>query len=103
MNGQEVLDLLARGEYSLVLMDVQMPVLDGVEATRRIRASSSLGPRAATPVVAMTAYAMTGDREKFLAAGMNGYVSKPRGHGGAQPDHPPDPGPARRGCPPWAA
>ncbi|WP_022663004.1 ATP-binding protein [Paucidesulfovibrio longus] len=76
-NGLEALDLLAREDFDLVVMDVQMPVMDGVEATRRIRTSAQFQDKAAIPIVAMTAYAMDGDREKFLAAGMNGYVSKP--------------------------
>ncbi|MBF0513710.1 MAG: PAS domain S-box protein [Desulfovibrionaceae bacterium] len=75
VNGQEALERFAGQEFDLILMDVQMPVLDGVEATKRIRASGS--PRAGIPIVAMTAYAMSGDKEKFLAAGMDGYLSKP--------------------------
>jgi two-component system, sensor histidine kinase len=58
-------------------MDVQMDVLDGVEATRGIRSGNcgALDPQ--IPIIAMTAYAMTGDREKFLEAGMNDYIAKP--------------------------
>jgi CheY-like chemotaxis protein len=59
----------------LVLMDVQMPELDGLAATGRIRALGT--PAARTPIVAVTANAMTGDRERYMAAGMDGYVSKP--------------------------
>ena len=73
-NGQEALDMLARSVYGLVLMDLQMPVMDGLEATQRLRRD----PRwRDLPVVAMTAHAMTGDRERCLDAGMNGYISKP--------------------------
>ena len=76
-DGQEALQLLAQGDFDLVLMDVQMPVMDGVEATRAIRTQSRFGDKRRIPIVAMTAYAMTGDREKFLEAGMNGYIAKP--------------------------
>jgi signal transduction histidine kinase/DNA-binding response OmpR family regulator len=71
-DGLEVLEALARQPYDLILMDVQMPELDGLEATRQIRAKG-LGVH----VIAMTANAMEGDRETCLAAGMNDYVSKP--------------------------
>ncbi len=76
-DGTRVLALLAQAEYDCILMDVQMPVMDGVAATRAIRQGTQFGPKAAVPIIAMTAYAMAGDREKFLAAGMDGYVSKP--------------------------
>ncbi len=77
MNGQEVLDALARQDFDLIFMDIQMPVLDGVEATRIIRKSRELGDKAAIPIIAMTAYAMAGDRETFLQAGMTDYLAKP--------------------------
>ncbi|SFL31647.1 PAS domain S-box-containing protein [Desulfomicrobium norvegicum] len=77
MNGQEALDALARQDFDLIFMDIQMPVLDGVEATRIIRKSRELGAKAAIPIVAMTAYAMAGDRETFLQAGMTDYLAKP--------------------------
>ncbi|EHJ48787.1 signal transduction histidine kinase with CheB and CheR activity [Solidesulfovibrio carbinoliphilus subsp. oakridgensis] len=76
-DGAKATAMVARGEYDCVLMDVQMPVMDGVAATRAIRADASLGQKARVPIIAMTAYAMAGDREKFLAAGMDDYVSKP--------------------------
>jgi PAS domain S-box-containing protein len=76
-NGREVLDLLARQDFDLIFMDIQMPVMDGVEATRAIRQDELLGAKSAIPIIAMTAYAMTGDREVFLRAGMNDYLSKP--------------------------
>lgn len=76
-NGQEALAALQAGSFDLVLMDIMMPELDGIETTNRIRALP--GPIAQVPVVALTANAMAGDRERYLAAGMDGYVSKPVG------------------------
>jgi signal transduction histidine kinase/DNA-binding response OmpR family regulator/HPt (histidine-containing phosphotransfer) domain-containing protein/PAS domain-containing protein len=74
-NGLEVLQALKRQVYDVVLMDIQMPELDGLEATRRIRREWPAGQQ--PHVIAMTANAMQGDREMCLAAGMDGYVSKP--------------------------
>ena len=76
-DGREAMTLLAAEHFDCILMDVQMPVMDGVEATKAIRASQELGAKARTPIIAMTAHAMPGDREQFLAAGMDGYISKP--------------------------
>ena len=75
VSGREALDAVQRRQYDLVLMDVQMPDMDGVEATRLIRALP--GPEAAIPIIAMTANAMKGDRERLLAAEMNDYIAKP--------------------------
>jgi two-component system, sensor histidine kinase and response regulator len=75
-NGQEALSLLAKETFDLVLMDIQMPVMDGFQTTEAIR-NSETGTRTHLPIVAMTAHAMKGDREKCLAAGMDSYVSKP--------------------------
>ncbi|GFK93126.1 Sensory/regulatory protein RpfC [Fundidesulfovibrio magnetotacticus] len=76
-DGQETLRLLGEQDFDIILMDIQMPVMDGVEATKAIRSSSALGVKANIPIVATTAYSMVGDREKFLAVGMNDYIAKP--------------------------
>ena len=70
----EAVDVAAEQGPDLVLMDIQLPDFDGVEALRRLRADERT---ASTPVLALTAQAMEGDRERFLAAGFDGYLSKP--------------------------
>ena len=75
-NGRKAVEAAAAGAFDLVLMDVQMPEMDGLEATQSIRAQEAAqGTR--VPIIALTAHAMKGDRERFLEVGMDGYVSKP--------------------------
>ncbi len=74
-NGLEGVQAVIDGDYDIVLMDIQMPEMNGVEATHEIRALD--GDKSSVPIIAVTAHAMHGDRETYLAAGMNDYVSKP--------------------------
>jgi PAS domain S-box-containing protein len=76
-DGKEALADVDAADWDLILMDVQMPYMDGLEATQLIRSREQNGGKARTPIVAMTAYAMSGDRERCLAAGMDDYLSKP--------------------------
>jgi PAS domain S-box-containing protein len=76
-NGKEALEELEKSDFDLILMDIQMPVMNGIEATRAIRSSDKLGSKKNIPIIAMTAYAMSGDRENFLASGVDGYLGKP--------------------------
>ncbi|WP_129630476.1 PAS domain S-box protein [Candidatus Oscillochloris fontis] len=74
LNGQEALDLVEQAQPELILMDIQMPVMDGIEATRRLR---QMPAYAHVPIIALTALAMPGDRERCLEAGANEYLTKP--------------------------
>ncbi|HIJ87124.1 MAG TPA: PhnD/SsuA/transferrin family substrate-binding protein [Desulfuromonadales bacterium] len=75
-NGRQCLAALEKAEFDIVLMDIQMPIMNGEEALAEIRAQEK-GTAAHLPVIALTAYSMRGDRERLLAAGFDGYVSKP--------------------------
>jgi CheY-like chemotaxis protein len=76
-NGQDALGALEQSSYAAILMDCQMPVMDGFEATTAIRAREDKDARPRTPIIAMTANAMKGDRERCIEAGMDDYVPKP--------------------------
>jgi CheY-like chemotaxis protein len=113
-NGREAVEAVERDGFDIVFMDVQMPEMDGVEAVRRIRELEQRSGRAPVPIVALTAYAMQGDRERFLAAGMDHYLAKPvdqrallelaaNAHVAPQPDpedQEPEPGQAEAGAEP---
>lgn len=76
-NGKQAVEMVGVEHYDLILMDISMPVMDGLEAIRVIRSSRSGAFNPDIPIVAMTAHALKGDRERFLAAGANGYIAKP--------------------------
>ena len=73
-NGQEALAAIAKARPDLILMDIQLPIMDGYTATRRIKADPALR---SIPIIAVTSYALSGDDQKAFAAGCNGYVTKP--------------------------
>jgi len=73
-NGEEAIAAVAKQRPDLILMDIQLPVMDGYEATRRIRTNPDLN---SVPIIAVTSYALTGDEDKARAVGCDGYVSKP--------------------------
>ena len=76
-NGSEALTMVSKNDYDLVLMDVQMPVMNGIEATKRIRKGGDLIKNPDIPIIALTANAMTQDRQRCLSSGMNDYIAKP--------------------------
>jgi CheY-like chemotaxis protein len=77
LNGRQALEAIETEKFDIILMDVQMPEMDGLEATQAIRTRESLTGRPRIPIIAITAHAMAGDRDRCLEAGMDGYVSKP--------------------------
>ena len=76
-NGEKALETIDKNRYDLILMDIQMPIMDGLEATRRIRESGRTEAIRSIPIIAMTAHAMSSDRTMCLASGMNDYIVKP--------------------------
>ena len=75
-NGKQALEAVEQQDFDVVLMDVQMPLMDGFQATQAIR-KLAIPKKARLPIIAMTAHALKGDSERCLAAGMDGYISKP--------------------------
>lgn len=75
-NGVKALELWQKNSYDVILLDIQMPDMDGIEVTRRLREMEQKGEQR-TPIIALTAHALLGDRERFLAAGMDEYIAKP--------------------------
>jgi CheY-like chemotaxis protein len=76
-DGRQALECIKRDNYDVVLMDIQMPYLNGLEAVDAIRGGQAGMDKAGIPVVALTSYAMSGDEDRFIQAGMDAYLSKP--------------------------
>ncbi len=76
-DGQEAVDMARKAPYSAIFMDIQMPVMDGLAATKAIREWETGHEGPSLPIIALTAHAMHGDKERCTDAGMNGYLSKP--------------------------
>jgi two-component system CheB/CheR fusion protein len=76
-DGEQALEMLGKSDVDCIIMDIQMPRMDGVTATRKIRSSPEFKDKSDVCIIAMTAYAMRGDRDRFIAAGMDDYLSKP--------------------------
>lgn len=76
-NGQEGIEALAKNSIDIILMDIQMPVMDGITATKKIRLGAAGQNKKEVPVIAVTAHAIKVDKKKCLNAGMNGYITKP--------------------------
>ena len=76
-NCSEAIQKFQRRPYAVILMDIQLPGMDGIETSRRIRGLERAKGQARTPIIAMTAFALAGDKEKSLSAGMDDYISKP--------------------------
>ncbi|MCI5147573.1 MAG: response regulator, partial [Candidatus Electrothrix sp. AR3] len=77
VNGREAIDMISKRNFHLVLMDVEMPILDGIEATKILRHRETAEGLEHLPIIALTAHALRGDRERILASGMDDYISKP--------------------------
>ncbi len=76
-NGQEALEHRMRKQYDMIFMDIEMPVMGGMEATLKIISYERNSGKTHTPIIALTANALAGDKEKYMGAGMDGYLSKP--------------------------